>query len=308
MQTETSYKAFDEGYVTVNGYKLYFKSFGREEMGTILTVHGGPGLTHDYMLSIADLAKYGYRVVFYDQLGCGKSDVPKNIALFTIDRAVEDLEGFRDAMNLGKVHMLGSSYGGLLAIAFALKYQKYLKSLITTGGIDDMELTISEMMRMKSELPKESLATMAKYEEAGDYTNPEFARVLDPFYKTYFCRLDPWPKELLYSMEHVSPEVYKTMNGPNEFTIIGNIRHWKVSQEQLHAIRVPTLVTCGKYDEVSPKVAKSIHRGIKGSKFVMFPNSSHLAMWEERERYIQVVSKFLESVGKKRPSSRNIKG
>ncbi len=307
MQTEMADKAFDDGHVTVNGYNLYFKSFGNEEKGTVLTVHGGPGLTHDYMLSIADLAQYGYRVVFYDQLGCGKSDLPKNIALYTIDRAVEDLEGFRDAMNLGKVHMLGSSYGGLLAIAYALIYQKHLKSLVTTGGIDDMELTISEMMRMKSELPKDVLATMAKYEEAGEYTDPEFAKVLEPFYKTYFCRLDPWPKELVYSMEHVSPVVYNTMNGPNEFTIIGNIRHWKVSQEQLHTIHVPTLVTCGKYDEVSPKVAKSIHRGIEGSKFVMFQNSSHLAMWEEREKYIQVVTNFLDNIGKKKASSRKIK-
>lgn len=299
--------SFTDGYVAVEGFKLYFKSFGEDKKGTVLAVHGGPGLTHDYMLSIADLARFGYRVVFYDQLGCGKSDVPKNIALYTIDRALEDLEGFRDAMKLRKVHMLGSSYGGLLAIGYALKYQNHLKSLITTGGIDDMELTISEMMRMKSELPADVLATMAKHEEAGDYANPEFAKVLDPFYKTYFCRLDPWPKELVYSMEHVSPIVYHTMNGPNEFTIIGNIRHWKVSQEQLHTIRVPTLVTCGKYDEVSPKVARSIHRGINGSKFVMFQNSSHLAMWEERGKYIQVVSKFLESVGKKRASSRKIK-
>jgi proline iminopeptidase len=285
---------FTEGYATVLGQKLYWKSFGSGEKGTILCVHGGPGLNHEYMLSLVDLAKFGYRVLFYDQLGCGKSDVPKNLALFTIEHAVEDLEGFRKEMKLGKVHMLGSSYGGLLAIAYALRYQKYLRSLTSSSGIDDMPKTIKEMMRMKSSLPREVLSVMKKYEELGDYGNPEFTKALEVFYKKYFCRLENWPQEVSDSLAHVSPVVYNTMNGPNEFTIIGNIRYWKVSQAELRTIHVPTLVTCGKYDEVSPKVARSIHKGIRGSKFVMFQKSSHLAFWEERENYMEVVKKFLE--------------
>jgi len=136
---------------------------------------------------------------------------------------------------------------------------------------------------------------MKKYEELGDYENPEYVKAVEVFYRKHLCRLKQWPKELVYSLEHISKPVYFTMNGPNEFTIIGNIRYWDVTN-QLHKIRVPTLVTGGRFDEVSPVEARSIHRGIKGSKLATFQQSSHLPMWEERERFMRVISKFLDGV------------
>jgi len=291
---------YKDGYVTVSGYKLYYKIFGVHNPETVLCVHGGPGLTHDYILSMADLANDGCKVVFYDQLGCGKSDVPKNLNMFTIERALEDLEGFRREMKLGKVHMFGSSYGGLLAIAYALKHQANLKSLISAGGLASVPYATREMGELKAQLPPDVQEVMRKYEDAGDYTNPEYQKAVEVFYKNYFCRLPEWPKEVMYSLEHVSLPVYGTMNGPNEFTIVGNIRHWDVTS-QLGKIRVPTLVTAGKYDEVSPKEARNIHNGIKGSKLVIFQKSAHLTMWEEREKYMTVTRSFLATATKKRP-------
>ena len=285
-----------DGHVEVLGRKLYYKSYGRPTKGTVLCIHGGPGLTHEYLLSLADLAKFDYRVVFYDQLGCGKSEVPKNVGLFTVERAVEEVEGVRKALQLGELHLYGSSYGGLLAIAYALKYQRNLHSLILTGALANVPFCTSEMGKMKASLPPDVVKIMEQFEEAGDYANPEYQKAMQVFYKTYFCRLEEWPKELMSSLEHVSQPVYLTMNGPTEFMIIGGIRYWNVT-DQLHKIRVPTLVTCGKYDEVSPKEAKNIHRHIKGSKFMLFPESSHLAMWEEREKYIEALRKFLDNIG-----------
>lgn len=284
-----------DGYVTVGGIQLYYRMFGEAKKGTVLCLHGGPGATHDYMLSLADLAEFGYRVVFFDEFGCGKSELPKNVALLTIEYGVEEVEGVRRALDLGKVHLIGSSYGGLLAIAYALKYQKNLKSMVTIGGLHSVPLATAEMGRMKSQLPPDVVATLEKYEALGEYENPEYLKAVEVFYKKHLCRLEPWPKELVYSLEHISKPVYHTMNGPNEFTIVGNIRYWDVT-DQLHKIRVPTLVTGGRYDEVSPKVAMGIHRGIRRSKLVIFPNSSHLPMWEEREKFIPVVRKFLDSV------------
>ena len=294
---------FNEGYAPVSGYKLYYKIFGAENSETVLCLHGGPGMTHDYILSIADLAKDGYKVVFYDQLGCGKSDVPKNLNLFTIERAVEDVEGFRREMKLGKVHLFGSSYGGLLAIAYALQYQQNLKSLISASGIASSPNTIAGMEELKAQLPADVREVMQRYEDLGDYTNPEYLKAVDVFYKSYLCRLPDWPKEVTHSLEHVSLPVYGTMNGPNEFTIVGNIRYWDVTN-QLGKIRVPTLITAGKYDEVSPKEARSIHRGIKGSKLAIFQKSGHLAFWEEREKYMTVMRNFLASTTTKRPRKR----
>ena len=291
-------EASTEGFVDALGRKLYYKSFGKPTKGCVLGLHGGPGLTHDYILPLVDLARFGYQVVLYDQLGCGKSQIPKNIGLFTVERAVEEVESVRQGLKLGRIHLYGSSYGGLLAIAYTLKYHKNMLSLITMGGLANVPFCVSEMQKMKASLPPDVVKTMELYEEAGDYSNVEYQKATQEFLKRYFCRLEEWPKDLQYSLEHLSQSVYITMNGPTEFMIIGGLRYWDVS-DQLHKIGVPTLVTCGKYDEVSPKEARNIHKGIRGSKLVVFQNSSHLAIWEERDRYIDVLRKFLDSVAAK---------
>jgi len=287
-----------EGHVKILGFDLFYRTYGRPTKGTILCLHGGPGATHDYLLSLEDLAQFGYRVVLIDQLGCGKSARPRGTALYTIAHNVEEVEGVRKALRLGKVHLMGSSYGGALAIATALKYQRNLRSLVITGGLASVPLTVREMRRLVNRLPPKTRATLAKYEAREDYENSEYLAAVDVFYRRHVCRLPVWPREVTYSFEHLSRPVYFTMNGPNEFTIIGTIRDWDVT-DQLPTIRVPTLVTVGRYDEVTPRVAESIHRGIRGSKLVRFEKSAHLAMWEERSHYIGVVRDFLDHVRSK---------
>ncbi len=189
-------------------------------------------MTHDYILPLSDLADKGYRVLFYDQLGCGKSDLPKNKALFTVERAVEEVEAFRRTMRLGsKINLFGSSWGGLLAIAYALKYQRSLRSLIIAGAYPNVPFALQEMERLKLELSPSIRRTMKKYENYGDYENPEYLDAIMAFYREHFCRLPKWPAEVNYSLEHISKPVYETMNGPNEFTIIGSTRYWNVSNQ-----------------------------------------------------------------------------
>ncbi len=281
-----------EGFVSVLGFDLFYKQFGEPEKGEILCLHGGPGATHDYLLSMSDLSKHGYRVTFYDQLGCGRSRVPKDVTLFVPERYVEEVEAFRRKMKLGRAHFIGSSWGGMLSIAYALKYQRNMATMTTVGGLHSVPLTIQEMQRMKRGLPAETQKTMARYESDGDYENPEYVKAVMVFYNKHLCRLSPWPSELTYSLEHLSKPVYGTMNGPNEFTIIGNTRYWNVTPK-LKNLRVPTLVLGGRYDEVSPVVARDLHKHIKGSELTIFPNSSHLAFWEERESFMKRVLTFL---------------
>jgi proline iminopeptidase len=295
-----------EGFVNVLGYKLFYQNFepvtSEKNKGALVCLHGGPGTPHNYLMPLADLSERGYRVVFYDQLGVGKSEMPKNKYMFSIEYGVEELEAFRKEMNLGKINLFGSSYGGLLAIAYALKYQKNLLSLITAGGLASVPLTVAEMGRLKSKLSPEVRATLEKYEAIGEFENPEYVQAAMIFYRNYICRLPEWPSEVQYSVDNVSRPVYSLMNGPNEFTIVGNMKYWDAT-EKLPTIKVPTLVTGGRYDEVSPKVARSIHQGIRGSKLVIFPKSSHMAFWEEREKYMRVVGAFLDSINAKRRSS-----
>jgi len=281
-----------EGYANVLGFDLFYRQFGEPRKGEILCLHGGPGATHDYLLSMADLATHGYRVTFYDQLGCGRSQLPKNVALFVPEHYIEEVEAFRRKMRLGKPHVIGSSWGGMLAIAYALKYQRNMATMTTVGGLHSVPLTVREMERMKHGLPKDVQETLAKYEADGDYENPEYVKAVMVFYNKHLCRLSPWPPELTHSLNHTSKPVYGTMNGPNEFTIIGNTRYWDVT-DRLKTIKVPTLVLGGRYDEVSPVVAREIHRHVRGSELTIFTNSSHLPFWEERETFMKRVLRFL---------------
>ncbi len=281
------------GVIRVLGYNIFYRVFGAAEKGTLLCLHGGPGVTHNYLMPLTDLSSSGYRVVLYDQSGCGRSEVPKDKGEFVMERYVEEAEGVRRALGLGKVNLFGSSCGGQLALAYALKYQRNLKSLITAGALANVPFVLAEMLRMKSLLPPQTVEVMKKYEAEGAYDNPEYLKAVDVFYRKHVCRLEKWPEEVQYAFDNTSRVMYHTMNGPNEFTIIGNIRYWNITDE-LHKIRVPALMTSGRYDEVSPKEAKNISRKIRGSKLVIFPRSSHLPFWEERERYIEVVRNFLD--------------
>jgi proline iminopeptidase len=283
-----------EGKIKIFDHDLYYKTFSPETpRGTVLCLHGGPGVPHNYILPMADLANHGYKVFFYDQLGVGNSDLPKNKSLFTVENYVEEAEELRKKMDLGKVHLWGSSWGGFLAIAYALKYQDSLKSLTSASGASSTPLTYKEMLRLRSELSPSTQGSLDRYENLGDYDNPEYLKAIESVYKKHTCRLSTWPQEFIYALEHTSLPVYHTMWGPNEFVLIGNLMYWDVTEE-LGKISIPTLLTCGRFDEVTPRVQEVMHKSIKYSKLVIFEESSHLAFWEERANYIRVVREFLD--------------
>lgn len=289
-----------EGKAGVRGFQLYHREFtpsnARE---TVLVLHGGPGATHEYLLPLADLAKDGYRVVFMDQLACGRSDRPHDPSLYTLQHNVEEVEGLRKELGLGSVHLVGSSYGGLLALAYAVRYGENLRSLVTTGGLASVPLTVLEMRRLIRELPPQDQAALAKGDAAGDYADPAYLAAVQVFYRRHLCRLWPWPAELVRSLADTNPDVYLSMNGPNEFTITGTIKDIDITPT-LSTIRAPTLVTGGRYDEVTPEVARSIHNAIPGSEWVVFEESSHTPFWEERSGYISTLSDFFQRTGRGR--------
>jgi proline iminopeptidase len=274
---------------------LYWKSVGEPgPAGTVVVLHGGPGATHDYLRPFADLAPLGYRVLFYDQIGCGRSDLARRTEEYTVDRDVSDLEELRVALGLGRIHVIGSSYGGMLAIAYALEHGERLKTLVSASGLADVPLTVREMQRLKRELPAPILEVLERHEARGEYGDPEYLAAVQEYYRRHLCRVWPWPEEVQYSLDHLSLPKYGTMNGPNEFTIVGTIKDYDVT-DRLREIRVPTLVTTGRYDEITPRVARSIHDHISGSEWALFEESSHMAFWEERDRYIASVGTFLRA-------------
>ena len=290
------------GYVPILGFRLFYRSFDSDAgVGTILGLHGGPGGSHDYLLPLADLTSHGYRVVLFDQLGCGQSEIPGDSSLFTLQHHVEETEGIRRSLRLGRVHLIGSSYGGLLALAVALAYPESLASLVTVGGLASVPLASAEMVRLRAALPPGVQETLDRCEASGNTGSREYADAAMVFYRRHLCRMSPWPPELSRSLELTNTHpVYRLMNGPSEFTITGTIRDIDLSS-QLYRIRLPTLVLGGRFDEVTPRVAAQIRDGIPGARSVTFAKSSHVPFWEERKRFMKTVAAFLGSVDRESP-------
>lgn len=283
----------NSGLIEVMGFKLFYRSFGSGD-DVLLCLHGGPGVPHYYLLPLAKLASSNFRVVFYDQLGVGGSAKPEDSSLFNIERGAEEVEGVRKALDLGKIYLLGSSYGGALALQYALKYQQHIRKLIIASGLASVAETVAEMTRLKTLLPKGVQEVMKKYEQKSAFLHPEYLKAVELYYHNFLCRLPEWPEQVVRALNELSVPVYFTQNGPNEFTIIGTWKGWDIT-ERLPEIKIPTLVTVGKYDEVTPKIAETIHHGIGGSLLKVFENSAHLTMWDEEEEYLKTVREFIES-------------
>lgn len=289
-----------EGSVAFHDYNVWYRIVGeREERGKLplLCLHGGPGVPHDYLEPLEAMATTGRRVIFYDQLGCGNSDHPHNPSLWTVDLFVEEVGVVRRALGLDRIHLLGQSWGGMLAMQYALTQPAGLVSLIVASSPASMRLWVAEANRLRRELPSEVQQTLLKHEQAGTTDDPAYQEAMMVFYRRHVCRLDPWPECVNRAFEKLqqNPEVYNTMNGPSEFHVIGVIKDWDIV-DRLGEMRVPTLVTSGRYDEATPAIAETVHRGIKGSEWVIFEHSAHLAHVEEPERYVQILEQFLRRV------------
>ena len=286
-------KPTHEGYVTVPGGQVWYKVVGSGDRTPLLTLHGGPGAGHDYLESLEGLA-VDRPVVFFDQLGCGKSEKPDDVSLWRIERFVEEVAAVRNALVLERIHLLGHSWGGLLAIEYMMSKPEGIVSLILASTSASLSQFAEEAARLKATLPQAVRDVLERYEATGDYHNPEYEEAVMEFYKRFVCRLDPWPDPVMRTLNNLTnnPVPYETMQGPNEFTITGNLKDWD-RVDRLGEITSPTLITCGRYDELGPACAETLHRGIPNSEMHIFEQSAHLAHVEEAERYLQVVRQFL---------------
>jgi len=290
-----------EGFIPFQGHRTWFRVVGKEEGAgklPLLCLHGGPGATWHHMEPYEALAE-GRRVIFYDQLGCGKSavDGPHDPSMWTTDLFVREVQAVRDALGLDRVHVLGHSWGGMLGMLYAIGQPEGLASLIVESSPASLPEWMGELARLRGELPPEVQATLVMHEEAGTTDTPEYDEAVMVFYKRHLCRADPWPDFLNRTFQALlaNPEVYYTMNGPSEFHVIGVIKDFDVTGD-LGRIRVPTLLFSGRYDEVTPATMERVHQGIPGSEFVIFEQSSHTSQGEEPEAVLDLVRGFLGRV------------
>jgi len=282
----------DEGYIDVPGGRVWYRAVGEQAAAIpLLCLHGGPGYTHYYLEPLEALAEHR-RVIFYDQLGCGRSDRPSDVSLWTVDRFVEELAQVREALGLERLHLFGSSWGGMLAMQYTLDRTPELESLILCGSPASMIRWVSDCEELLAEEPAEVRRVIREHEEAGFTACPEYQGAILGFYRKHVCRLSPWPAGLERSFAEAGNEVYNTMNGPSEFTVTGTLKTWDV-MDRLGEIAVPTLIVSGRYDECTPGHVEEIHRRIRGSQLAIIEDASHLCFAEQPATFNEIINTFL---------------
>jgi L-proline amide hydrolase len=289
-----------EGRIPFREYETWYRVVGeREEQGKLplLCLHGGPGATHDYLEPLEGVAETGRRVVFYDQLGCGKSDLPNDPSLYTVALFVDEVGVVRRELGLDHVHLFGNSWGGMLAMEYALTQPPGLASMVLASSPASIPQWVEETAKLRAQLPPDVQATLQRHEDAGTTDDPEYGEACAVFYRRHVCRADPWPDCVLRSFDFIEKHglVYRTMNGPSEFHCIGTLRDWSVV-DRLGEIDFPTLVVTGEHDEATPAINRTVSEGIPRAESVIYPDASHMAHVEDPAGYIRLLDDFMSRV------------
>ncbi len=286
-------------HTPVGNFKVWTKKFGDNPRIKVLLLHGGPAMTHEYMESFESFfPKAGFEMYEYDQLGSYYSDQPVNDSLWTTPRFVEEVEQVRQALGLDKnnFYLLGNSWGGILAMEYALKYQDHLKGLI----ISNMTPSIPDYEKyngvLRSQMRKSLLDSLETFERKGDLKNPVYTALVEKeYYGQHICRLPELPDPVARSFKHVNDHIYVLMQGPSEFKVGGRLLHWDV-KDQLKNIRVPTLSIGARYDTMDPKSMEFLAGAVQHGRYLFCPTGSHLSFWDDQKDYFPGVIRFIQDV------------
>jgi len=288
---------------TVKGnFKVWTQRRGSNPKIKLLLLNGGPGCTHEYFECLEKfLPQENIEFIYYDQLGCGKSDNPNDTALWDLCRYVEEVEQVRQDLKLDKENffLLGHSWGGIVAIEYALKYQQNLKGLIISNMMcDAVEYGKYAQEVLSKQMKPEILKEIREIEKKKDFSNPRYMELLMPnFYGEHICRIPiaQWPAPMKRSLDAINQSLYVTMQGPSEFGISGKLEKWS-RKADMKNITVKTLAVGAKYDTMDPEHMKWISENVKNGTFLYCPNGSHMCFWDDQEIYMKGLINFLNQV------------
>lgn len=288
-----------EGRAPFRGYETWYRVSGDLGSGKlpVVILHGGPGVAHNYVDAYRLLARDGRAVIHYDQLGCGNSTLlpEKGAEFWTPQLFIYELENLVDHLGIrGGFHVLGQSWGGMLGAEYAVLQPAGLASLTIANSPASMKLWVEEANRLRADLPQDVQDTLTRHETAGTTDHADYQAATMVFYERHVCRVVPFPPEVTASFEQAArnPTVYTLMNGPNEFHVIGTLKTWSVI-DRLSAIDVSTLIISGRYDEATPATVQPFKDGIRGARWEIFEQSSHMPHVEEQADCMRVVGDFL---------------
>lgn len=281
-------------------FKVWTKRIGTNPRIKLLLLHGGPGATHEYFEAFERFAgAEGIELIYYDQLGSAFSDQPTDDSLWTLDRFVDEVEQVRQALGLTRedFYLLGHSWGGILAAEYALAHQDHLKGLV----ISNMMMSIPDYNRYASDVLTKGIdpavvKEIKDLEKKGLYESPRYEELLIPnFYAKHICRLPEWPDALNRAFAKLNKKVYVPMQGPSEFGASGRLEKWD-RKADLGKISVPTLVIGAAHDTMDPEHMRWVSTQVKNGSFLLCPNGSHTAMWDDQRTYVPGLLRFLKEV------------
>lgn len=281
----------------VGTFKVWTKTIGNNPRIKVLLLHGGPAMTHEYMEAFESyFPKEGFELIEYDQLGSYYSDQPTDSSLWTTERFVEEVEQVRKALGLTKdnFYILGNSWGGILGMEYALKYQENMKGLI----ISNMMASIPEYEKyngtLRAQMRPSLIDSLQAYESKGLFKDPVYQElVFKEYYTQHLCRLPELPDPVARAFKHINETIYVMMQGPSEFKVGGRLLTWD-RKADLPKITVPTLTVGAKYDTMDPAHMEWMSKQVKNGKYLYCPNGSHLAMWDDQKVFMEGVIKFIK--------------
>jgi proline iminopeptidase len=286
-----------EDYLDVPGGKIWYQKFFSERSQDkipIIVLHGGPGVPHNYLRKLSQLA-VNNPVVFYDQLGCGKSAINGNHKeLWLLPHFVEELELLINQLGASEIYLLGHSSGAALAIEYALKNPHQVKKLILASPFISASLWIKDTRYLLEQLPPQVVEVINKHEKEGTLESQEYQDATLIFYHHFLCRMPEWPDDFKDSFSNLNLSVYQTMWGPSEFSLTGNLKKFERLND-LQLLKIHTLITCGRFDEARPESMQKIVNLLPNGELVIFENSAHIPHLEESEKYLKAITEFLEA-------------
>src|SRR5688572_9045672 len=270
----------------VGNFKVWTKRFGNNPRIKVLLLHGGPAMTHEYMECFESyFPKEGFEFYEYDQLGSYYSDQPTDSSLWTTERFVEEVEQVRRAIgaDANNFYVLGNSWGGILAMEYALKYQQHLKGLIVCNMMSSIPEYEAYNKVLRAQMRPSFIDSVNMYESRNAYSDTTYQNmVFREYYTKHLCRLDPMPDPVLRTFKHLNPSIYVLMQGPSEFKVGGRLLTWDRTAD-LKNISVPTLMVGARYDTMDPAAMEKQSKLVQNGSYLYCPNGSHLAMWDDQK-------------------------
>jgi L-proline amide hydrolase len=282
------------GMIDVPGGKVWYQIVGSGTKTPLLVLHGGPGIPSYYLKPLAGLAT-DRPVVFYDQLGCGRSPARDDSTLWTIDRFVRELAAVRQTLGLEKVDLYGQSWGTILAVEYMKTHPRGVESVILASPALDMAQWVRDADSLKHTLPQTTLKVIEDAEKHGTTSSPAYQGAMMEYYGRYVARRQPWSPDLDSALASMGQSVYMHMNGPSEFAVTGTLKNYN-GRAELSSLHVPVLYTCGEFDEALPRTVASFAAATPGAEMRIFPHAAHCTAQDDSAAYISAIRGFLARV------------